>query len=134
MILSQEDEKGRRAPARYGSIPLKGYSDRYGQSKLELYGLFRALHKFRAHLSGVKNLVVEVDASSIRGMLNHPDIQPSAVLNRWIKGIKQFTFKLVHVPAHRHKGPDALSRRRHTEEDEKKTRFRSRRLDRQHCT
>ena len=118
MILSQEDEKGRRAPARYGSIPLKGYSDRYGQSKLELYGLFRALHKFRAHLSGVKNLVVEVDASSIRGMLNHPDIQPSAVLNRWIKGIKQFTFKLVHVPAHRHKGPDALSRRRHTADEE----------------
>ena len=118
MILAQEDEKGRRAPARYGSIPLKGYSDRYGQSKLELYGLFRALHKFRAHLSGVKNLVVEVDASSIRGMLNHPDIQPSAVLNRWIKGIKQFTFKLVHIPAHRHKGPDALSRRRHTKDEE----------------
>ena len=117
MILSQEDNEGRRAPARYGSIPLKGYSDRYGQSKLELYGLLRALHKFRAHLSGVKNLVVEVDASSIRGMLNHPDVQPSAVLNRWINGIKQFTFQLVHVPAHKHKGPDALSRRRHTTEE-----------------
>ena len=117
MILSQEDENGRRAPARYGSIPLTGYSLKYGQSKLELYGLFRALHRYRAHISGVKNLIVEVDASSIRGMLAHPDTLP-AVLNRWINGIQQFTFKLVHVPAHRHKGPDALSRRRHATDEE----------------
>ena len=35
-ILSQEDESGRRAPARYGSLPLKEIESRYGQSKLEL--------------------------------------------------------------------------------------------------
>jgi len=44
-------------------------------------------------------------------MLNEPDLQPDAVINRWIQGIKMFTFELVHVPAERHKGPDALSRR-----------------------
>ena len=44
-------------------------------------------------------------------MLNTPDLQPIAVLNRWIQGIKLYTFELVHVPADKHRGPDALSRR-----------------------
>ena len=110
-ILSQEDDQGRRAPARYGSLPLTTTEANYGQSKLELYGLFRALRHYRAFIAGVKHLVVEVDASSIKGMLAHPDIQASAVVNRWIQGVHQFDFKLVHVPAHKHKGPDALSRR-----------------------
>ena len=116
-ILSQEDEKGRRSPARYGSLPLKPTEARYGQSKLELYGLFRALRHYRAFIVGVKNLIVEVDASSIKGMLDNPDVQASAVINRWIQGIQQFEFQLVHVPAHKHRGPDALSRRPFTEQD-----------------
>ena len=116
-ILSQLDEKGRKVPARYGSLPLKPIQARYGQSKLELYGLYRALVEFRAHISQVKNLVVQVDASSIKGMLGKPDKQPGA-LNRWILAVKQFNFQLEHVPADKHKGPDALSRRRYTSADE----------------
>ena len=117
-ILSQEDENGRRAPARYGSLPLKGSETRYGQSKLELYGLLRALRHYRAFVVGVKNLIVEVDASSIKGMLENPDIQASGTFNRWVQGIKQFEFTLAHVPAHKHKGPDALSRRPPTDNDD----------------
>jgi len=45
-------------------------------------------------------------------MLNEPDLQPNTVINRWIQGIKMFTFELVHVPAEQHKGSDALFRRR----------------------
>jgi hypothetical protein len=116
-ILSQEDEQGRRAPARYGSLPVSKTVSEYGQSKLELWGLMRALRHFRAFIVGVKNLTVEVDAASIKGMLEHPDIQASALLNRWIQGIQLFDFKLVHVPAHKHKGPDALSRRPIAKED-----------------
>jgi len=44
-------------------------------------------------------------------MLNNPDLQPNAAINRWIQGILLFDFALVHVPADKHKGPDALSRR-----------------------
>ena len=117
-VLSQDDELGRRAPARYGSIPLTDVESRYGQSKLELYGLFRALKQYRIHLVGVPKLIIEVDASSIKGMLNNPDSQASAPLNRWIRGILMYDFELVHVPGHKHKAPDALSRRRHTEADE----------------
>jgi hypothetical protein len=62
------------------------------------------------YLVGVKNLVVEVDTASIRGMLNHPDLQASATINRWIQGILMFQFKLEHIPGSKHKGPDALSR------------------------
>jgi len=44
-------------------------------------------------------------------MLNEPELQPNAVINRWIQGILLFDFTLVHVPATQFKGPDALSRR-----------------------
>lgn len=116
-VLSQHDETGRRVPARYGSLPLSDVEKRYGQSKLELYGLSRALRHTRIHLVGVPKLIVEVDASSIKGMLNNPDSQASAPLNRWIRGVLMYDFELVHVPGHKHKAPDALSRRRYTVAD-----------------
>ena len=111
IILAQYDDLGRKRPARYGSIPLNERESRYSQPKLELYGLFRALRTFRIHLIGVKNLQVEVDAKYIKGMLNEPDLQPNAAINRWIQGILLFDFTLIHVPATKHVGPDALSRR-----------------------
>lgn len=45
-VLSQENEQGKRVPARYGSLPLSEAESRYAQSKLELYGLFRALKHY----------------------------------------------------------------------------------------
>ena len=83
----------------------------YSQPKLELYGLFRALRHFHLYIIGAKNLIVEVDAKYIKGMLNEPELQPNAVINRWIQGILLFDFRLVHIPATKFKGPDALSRR-----------------------
>ena len=111
MILSQIDEEGKRRPARYGSVPMSERESRYSQPKLELFGLYRALRHWRLYIIGVKNLHIEVDAQYIKGMLNEPDLQPSAAVNRWIQGILMFDFKLIHVPAEKHKGPDALSRR-----------------------
>ncbi len=116
-ILSQEDEEGRRRPARYGSLPINERESRYSQPKLELYGLFRALRHYRLYLIGVKSLNVEVDAKYIKGMLNEPDLQPNATINRWIQGILLFDFKLIHVPAIKFKGPDGLSRREPLEEE-----------------
>jgi hypothetical protein len=52
-----------------------------------------------------------VDAKFIQGLLNNPDLQPDAAVNRWIQGILMFHFELIHVPAVRFQGPDALSRR-----------------------
>jgi hypothetical protein len=82
----------------------------YSQPKLELYRLFRALHHYRLHIIGVQNLHVEVDAKYIKGMLNEPDLQPNATINRWIQGILLFNFTLHHVPATKFRGPDGLSR------------------------
>ncbi|KAJ3995463.1 hypothetical protein F5050DRAFT_1533393, partial [Lentinula boryana] len=82
----------------------------YSQPKLELYGLFRALRATRLWIIGAPELVVEVDALFIRGMLNNPDIQPNATINRWIAGILLFTFTLVHVPSER-MAADGVSRR-----------------------
>ena len=116
-VLSQINEQGRRVPARYGSLPLPDTATRYGQSKLELYGLFRALKHYALYLVGAPKLTVEVDALCIKGMLNNPDAKISSPMNRWIQGILEYSFKLVHVPGVRHLAPDALSRRRYTEAD-----------------
>ena len=66
----------------------------------------------------MQTLQVEVDAKYIKGMLNEPDLQPNATINRWIQGILLFDFELIHVPADKHKGPDALSRRELGEDEE----------------
>ena len=117
-ILSQLDNQGHKRPARYGSLPMNEREARYSQPKLELYGLYRALRHWRLYLIGVKNLHVEVDAKYIKGMLNEPDLQPNAAVNRWIQGILIFDFKLIHVPATKFQGPDALSRREPAEDEE----------------
>ena len=118
-ILSQIDDQGRRRIARYGSLPMNERESRYSQSKLELYGLYRVLRHWRLHLIGIKNFHVEVDAQYIKGMLNEPDLQPNAAMNRWIQGILMFDFKLIHVPATKFRGPDALSRRIPPEDEER---------------
>jgi hypothetical protein len=101
MILSQLDEKGKHRPSRYGSLPVSKVEATYSQPKLELYGLFCALRHFRLYIIGAKNLIVEVDAKYIKGMLNEPELQPNAVINRWIQGILLFDFNarttLLHL-------------------------------------
>jgi hypothetical protein len=44
-------------------------------------------------------------------MLNEPDLQPNAAINRWIQGILLFNFTLIHIPATQFRGSDALSHR-----------------------
>jgi len=96
--------------SRFGSITLNEREGRFSQPKLELYGLYRSLRSLRLYLIGIRNLVIEVDARYIKGMLANPDIQPSASINRWIVSILTFHFELVHVAGSFH-GPDGLSRR-----------------------
>jgi len=91
-------------------LTLSERESRYSQAKLELFGLFCALKDCWIWIIGVKNLVVEVDAKYIKGMINNPDIQPNATINHWILAILLFDFQLRHVPGHAH-GPDSLSRR-----------------------
>ena len=64
----------------------------------------------------MKNLVVEVNAKYIKGIINNSDIQPNAIINYWISAILLFDFRLHHVPGHAH-SPDGLSRRPSTPED-----------------
>ena len=117
-ILSQLDDQGRRRSAWYESLPMSEVESRYSQPKLELFGLYRALRHYRLYIIGVKNLYVEVDAKYIKGMLNLPDLQPSAAINQWIQGILLFDFTLVHVLAERFKAKNTLSRRRLEEDEE----------------
>jgi hypothetical protein len=56
----------------------------YSQAKLELYSLFRALHAVHVFIFSMKNLTVDIDAKYIMGMINNPDLQPNATMNRWI--------------------------------------------------
>jgi hypothetical protein len=94
--------------ARFGSIPLNNRERHFSQPKLELYGLYRALRAYKMFLVGVRNLIIEVDMHYIKGMLNNPDIAPSASVNRWIVSILMFHFELRHITGKTH-GPDGLS-------------------------
>jgi len=112
------DDPRKRYYSRFGSITLNDREARFSQPKLELYGLYRALRALRLYVIGVRNLIIEVDARYIRGMINNPDIAPNASMNRWIIAILMFHFTLVHVPGTLH-GPDGLSRRpRQPDDDE----------------
>jgi len=111
------DNPRKRYFSRFCSITLNDRESRYSQPKLEIYGLYRALRSLRIYLIGLRNLIVEVDAKYIKGMLANPDISPSASINRWIVAILTFHFELVHV-AGSHHGPDGLSRRPRQPDDE----------------
>ena len=76
------------------------------------------LRALKPLLIGIRNLVVEVDAKYIKGMLKNPDVAPSASMNWWILSILLFHFMLIHVPGTHH-GPDGLSQRRPQLGDEK---------------
>ena len=107
-ILSQcdLDNPKIRYVARFGSITLNEREALFSQPKLELYGLYRVLRAWKLYLIGVCNMIVEVDAKYIKGILANPDIAPSASINL---SILMFHFTLVHVPGSHH-GPDGLSR------------------------
>ena len=93
---------------RFGSITLDDCESCFSQPELELYGLFHTLRLLKMYLIGVQNLIVEVNARYIKGMLSNPDIAPSASINCWIVSILLFHFTLIHVPGTQH-GPDGLS-------------------------
>ena len=112
-ILSQEGEDGKHYPNRFCSISLTSVESQYSQAKLELYGLFRALRSVCVFIFRVTNLVVKLDAKYVQGMINNPNLQPNATINRWIAGILLFHFELRHVLAEKHAGLDSLSRRPH---------------------
>src|SRR5467141_344509 len=95
--------------SQFSSITWNERESCYSQAKIEIYGLWHALQAYCLYIIGVKNLRVEINASYIQGMLNNPDIQPGAMVNRWIIRIKLFQLELVHVPGHLHTGPDGLS-------------------------
>jgi hypothetical protein len=109
-ILSQNCANGKRRPALLGLISWNERESHYSQAKLELYSLFCILCTLCLYLVGIQHLIVEMDAQFICGMLNNPDIQPNATINRWIATILLFDFKLVHIPANKHQGPDSLLR------------------------
>ncbi|KAJ2936233.1 hypothetical protein H1R20_g861, partial [Candolleomyces eurysporus] len=116
-ILSQMGADNLRYPSRFGSITWNERERRYSQAKIELFGLLRALKDVRIYIIAVKKLVVEMDARYIKGMINNPDIQPNATINRWIAGILLFDFELRHIPARNHGAADGLSRRERSPED-----------------
>ena len=116
--LCQEDSENPRKHIynRFGSITLNDHKRCFSQLKLELYGLYHALHTLQLCIIGVQNLIVETNVRYIKGMLQNPDIQPSASMNRWIVSILMFHFTLVHVRGAVH-GPNRLLHRPRQPED-----------------
>ena len=61
-------------------------------------------------LFSARKLVVETDAKYIKGMIENPDMIPTATINRWIDEILMYQFMLRHKAGVTF-GPDGLSRR-----------------------
>ena len=96
--------------AKFGSKPLNEREARFSQPKRELFGLKEALRLNKKWLFGARRLVVETDAKYIKGMLQNPDMMPTATINRWIDEILLYHFILRHKAGATF-GPDGLSRR-----------------------
>jgi hypothetical protein len=110
-ILSQDCKDSQWHLSYFSSIAWNEHESHYSQLKIELYGLFCTLHVLCVHIIGITNLVIEMDVQYVRSMLNNPNVQLNVAMNHWIAAILLFDFKLEHVPAERHLGPDGLSRR-----------------------
>ena len=85
--MTQTRLKALRLRQRHSGLTVTAWNDRksrYSQPKIELYSLFRTLRALRVHIIGVTNLVIEMDAQYVKGMLNNPDVQPNAAMNQWI--------------------------------------------------
>lgn len=108
-ILSQMGTDNKHYPFCFGSITWNAREQRYSQAKIELYGLFHALHNVRLYIVGIQNFIVKVDTKYIKGMINNPDFQPNVAINCWITSILLFDFKLQHVLGKDHSPVDGLS-------------------------
>ena len=104
------DEPKKHYYAKFGSRPLNEREARFSQPKRELFGLKEALRMNKKLLFGVRNLIVETDAKYIKGMIENPDMMPTATINRWIDEILLYHFTLRHKAGATF-GPDGLSRR-----------------------
>ena len=58
-----------------------------------------------------------MDAKYVKGMINNPDLQLNATINRWIASILLFHFELCHISADQHAGPDGPSCRPPSDDD-----------------
>ncbi|KAK4700761.1 hypothetical protein P7C70_g5481, partial [Phenoliferia sp. Uapishka_3] len=115
-VIFQEDENGKRRPARYESLTFTETESRYSQPKLELAGVAKVLKKLQMFLWG-QRFTLEIDASALVQMLNAPEL-PNAPMNRWLRFIQLFDFEVVHVAGKKHTLADGLSRARRDEHDD----------------
>jgi len=110
-----QDDKGKKRPARFGSITFSERESRYSQAKLELFGVFKALKKCSHWIYG-RSVRLEVDAKYLIEMINAPEL-PNSAMTRWLWYIHMFDLHISHVPANKHAVVDGLSRRRPVDED-----------------
>ena len=110
--IYQEDinDPAKHYYAKFGSKTMNDREARFSQPKRELFGMKEALRLNKRMLFGVRKLIVETDAKYIKGMLQNPDMMPTATINRWIDEISMFHFTLRHKAGATF-GPDGLSRR-----------------------
>ena len=95
--------------AKFGLKPLNDREAGFSQPKRELFGLKEALRLNKCWLFGARKLIVETDAKYIKGMLENPDMMPTAIINHWIDEILLYHFTLRHKAGATF-GPDGLSK------------------------
>ena len=107
--LGQNDEEGNRYAVVFFSGLFNKYELNYSQIKREACALVRNLHRMVPYIDGAPFIIVEIDAWSLKGIINNPTITDKTML-RWITYIMTFNIKFKFVKGKDNVIADALSR------------------------
>ena len=80
---------------------------RYCATRKEMLALVWASHHFRSYLYGRK-FVLRTDYSALQWL--HSLKEPEGQVARWLEGMAEFNYDVVHRPGKQHCNADALSR------------------------
>ncbi|KFM75796.1 Retrovirus-related Pol polyprotein from transposon 17.6, partial [Stegodyphus mimosarum] len=94
-ILGQEDENKFLHPICFASRKLKGPEINYSTVEKEALAVVWATAHFRQYLLG-KSFTVYCDQASLSHVLKLKD--PTSRIARWIMGLSQYDYKIVHKP------------------------------------
>lgn len=81
-----------------GTVRVRGAPNENPDTRNRSWCCSGSLRHCRVYLIGVRKLKVKVDAQYIKGMMNDPDLQPHASIDRCIQGILLFDFELARSP------------------------------------
>jgi hypothetical protein len=117
LVISQEDDQGRRRPVLFYSRKLLPPEMNYTTSDKEMLAIVQTLKKFRHLLQGTKYpVIIKSDHKNLRTFMTTKEL--NARQARWAEELSSYDFRIEHIKGKENRVADALSRRVGYKEDE----------------